>query len=78
MAAVQLEDDTPDRVVIGQAHPVPTGRSVINYIGQLHHTPNHHRRRPGLPAPDLYLGFITSRVCAGVLGHLKSAAWGVD
>ena len=49
MAAVPFEDVTPDRVD-GEAHPVPTGRSVFNYIDQLHHTPNH--RRPGLIAPN--------------------------
>ena len=49
MAAIAFEDVTPDPIV-GEAHPVPTSRSVFNYMGQLHHTPNH--RRPGLIAPN--------------------------
>ena len=49
MAAPAFEDVTADRIA-GEAHPIPTGRSVFNYIGQLHHTPNH--RRPGQIAPN--------------------------
>ena len=48
MAAIQFVDVTPYQVA-GEAHFVLTGRLVINYIGQLHHTPIH--RRPGLLAP---------------------------
>ena len=48
-AAPAFEDVTADRVA-GMVHPIPTGRAVFNYVGQLHHTPNH--RRPGLMAPN--------------------------
>ena len=48
-AAPAFEDVTADRVA-GMAHPIPTGRAVFNYVGQLHHMPNH--RRPGLIAPN--------------------------
>ena len=44
-----FEDVTADRIA-GEAHPIPVGRSVFNYIGQLHQTPNH--RRPGQIAPN--------------------------
>ena len=49
MATSAFEDVTADWIA-GKAHPIPTGRSVFNYIGQLHHTPNH--RRPGQIAPN--------------------------
>ena len=49
MATPVFEDVTADRIA-GEAHPIPMGRSLFNYIGQLHHTPNH--RRPGLIVPN--------------------------
>ena len=58
-AAPAFEDVTADRVA-GMARPIPTGRAVFNYIGQLHHTPNH--RRPGLIAPNCTLPEGVTRV----------------